>query len=67
MQEEKHQELRRPHRLPAAREGIEPNWCLEDLKLIRKWLKAGILEPDGAVNYPEKGSPQGGIVSPREL
>ncbi|MEJ2013785.1 MAG: group II intron reverse transcriptase/maturase [Anaerolineales bacterium] len=34
------------------------------LKLIRKWLKAGILEPDGAVNYPEKGSPQGGSVSP---
>ena len=26
------------------------------LRLIRKWLKAGILEPDGAVNYPEKGS-----------
>jgi group II intron reverse transcriptase/maturase len=34
------------------------------IRLIRKWLKAGILEPDGAVNYPEKGSPQGGIVSP---
>jgi RNA-directed DNA polymerase len=34
------------------------------LKVIRKWLKAGILEPDGTVNYPEKGSPQGGIVSP---
>lgn len=34
------------------------------LKLIRKWLKAGLWEPDGAVNYPEKGSPQGGIVSP---
>jgi len=34
------------------------------LRLIRKWLKAGILEPDGTVNYPEKGSPQGGIVSP---
>ena len=34
------------------------------IKLIRKWLKAGILEPDGAVNYPERGSPQGGIVSP---
>jgi RNA-directed DNA polymerase len=31
------------------------------LKLIRKWLKAGILEPDGAVNHPEKGSPQGGL------
>jgi len=34
------------------------------LRLIRKWLKAGVLEPDGAVEYPEKGSPQGGIVSP---
>ncbi len=34
------------------------------LKLIRKWLKAGILEPDEAVNHPEKGSPQGGSVSP---
>jgi RNA-directed DNA polymerase len=34
------------------------------LRLIRKWLKAGVLEPDGAVDYPEKGSPQGGIISP---
>lgn len=34
------------------------------LRLIRKWLKAGVLEPDGAVQYPEQGSPQGGIVSP---
>jgi len=34
------------------------------LRLIRKWLKAGILEPDGTVNYPERGSPQGGSVSP---
>ena len=34
------------------------------LRLIRKWLKAGILEPDGVVNYPELGSPQGGSVSP---
>jgi len=34
------------------------------LRLIRKWLKAGILEPDGAVEYPEMGTPQGGIISP---
>ncbi len=34
------------------------------LNLIRKWLKAGILEPDGAVKHPEAGTPQGGIVSP---
>lgn len=34
------------------------------LRLIRKWLKAGVLEPDGALQYPDAGSPQGGIVSP---
>jgi len=34
------------------------------LGLIRKWLKAGILEPDGMVIHPETGTPQGGIVSP---
>jgi group II intron reverse transcriptase/maturase len=34
------------------------------LHLTRKWLKAGILEPDGMVKHPETGTPQGGIVSP---
>ena len=34
------------------------------LRLIRKWLKAGVLETDGQVIHPETGSPQGGIVSP---
>jgi group II intron reverse transcriptase/maturase len=34
------------------------------LKLIRKWLKAGILEVDGKVIHPKAGTPQGGIVSP---
>ena len=34
------------------------------LNLIRKWLKAGILEPDGTIGHPETGTPQGGIVSP---
>ncbi len=34
------------------------------LGLIRKWLKAGILESDGAVVHSESGTPQGGIVSP---
>ncbi len=33
------------------------------LKLIRKWLKAGVLE-DGVVVTPEKGTPQGGVISP---
>jgi RNA-directed DNA polymerase len=34
------------------------------VRLIRKWLKAGILETDGQVIHPETGTPQGGIVSP---
>ena len=34
------------------------------LRLIRKWLKAGILERDGTVLHPEMGTPQGGVISP---
>ncbi|AGA32808.1 RNA-directed DNA polymerase (Reverse transcriptase) [Thioalkalivibrio nitratireducens DSM 14787] len=34
------------------------------LHLIRKWLKAGILDTDGQVLHPDAGTPQGGIVSP---
>ena len=34
------------------------------INLIRKWLKAGILETDGQVVHPLTGTPQGGIVSP---
>ena len=34
------------------------------LRLIRKWLKAGVLEEDGSVLHPETGSPQGGCISP---
>lgn len=34
------------------------------LRLIKKWLKAGILEKDGKVTHPVTGTPQGGIVSP---
>jgi len=34
------------------------------LHLIRKWLKAGVLDVGGAILYPEEGSPQGGVISP---
>jgi group II intron reverse transcriptase/maturase len=34
------------------------------LNLIRKWLKAGILDTDGEVIHPETGTPQGGVISP---
>ncbi len=33
------------------------------LNLIRKWLKAGVLETDGQVIHPVTGTPQGGVVS----
>jgi RNA-directed DNA polymerase len=34
------------------------------LRLIKKWLKAGVLNTDGTVTHPLTGTPQGGIVSP---
>jgi RNA-directed DNA polymerase len=33
------------------------------LRLIRKWLKAGVLDTDGTVLHPVTGTPQGGTVS----
>lgn len=33
------------------------------LRLIGKWLRAGVLE-DGGITYPDAGSPQGGVISP---
>jgi group II intron reverse transcriptase/maturase len=52
---------------------IDHEWLLKMLEqriddrallgLIRKWLKAGILEEDGRVIYPITGTPQGGVVS----
>ena len=33
------------------------------LRLIGKWLKAGVME-DGSVSYPDAGSPQGGVITP---
>jgi RNA-directed DNA polymerase len=32
-------------------------------RLIGKWLNAGVME-EGEVHYPERGTPQGGVVSP---
>jgi RNA-directed DNA polymerase len=33
------------------------------LRLIGKWLNAGVME-NGSISYPEAGSPQGGVISP---
>ncbi len=32
-------------------------------RLIAKWLKAGVWEK-GGISYPERGTPQGGVISP---
>jgi len=33
------------------------------LRLVGKWLNAGVLE-DGSLTHPESGTPQGGVISP---
>jgi RNA-directed DNA polymerase len=33
------------------------------MRLIRAWLKAGVME-EGRVTHPDRGSPQGGVISP---
>ena len=33
------------------------------LRLIGKWLNAGVME-DGGIEYPDAGTPQGGVISP---
>jgi len=55
-------------------DNIDHEWMLKMLAervddkallwLIKKWLKAGILEEDGEVIHPLTGTPQGGIISP---
>jgi RNA-directed DNA polymerase len=32
-------------------------------RALGKWMQAGVME-DGAISYPERGSPQGGVISP---
>jgi group II intron reverse transcriptase/maturase len=41
---------------PRVRDGVL-------LRLIGKWLNAGVLE-DGSLTFPDTGTPQGGVVSP---
>jgi len=53
---------------------IDHDWLMEMLKLrikdgallrlIKKWLKAGVMETDGKITHPITGCPQGGIISP---
>lgn len=42
---------------------IDPILCNTGKTLIKKWIKAGIVEK-GAITYPSAGTPQGGVISP---
>ena len=50
-----HNQLREVLRLRVNDGGI--------LRLVGKWLNAGVLEGD-SLSYPEQGTPQGGVISP---
>jgi RNA-directed DNA polymerase len=53
---------------------LEHDWLMKMLdlrigdgvikRLIRKWLKAGVVEEDGQIYKPVEGTPQGGVISP---
>lgn len=55
-------------------DNIDHDWMVKMLEeriddsafiwLIRKWLKAGVLDTDGKVIHPVTGTPQGGVISP---
>ncbi len=45
----------------AVRKHTQENWVL---LYIQRWLKAPIEMQDGSQLLPEKGTPQGGVVSP---
>ena len=45
----------------AVRAHTEEKWVL---LYIERWLKAPIAMPDGTWKQPQKGTPQGGVVSP---
>ena len=47
--------------MKAVQNHTQENWVL---KYIERWLKAPIEHADGTLEYPAKGSPQGGVVSP---
>lgn len=45
----------------ALQKHITEKWVL---MYVERWLKAPIEHEDGGLEYPTKGSPQGGVVSP---
>jgi RNA-directed DNA polymerase len=42
---------------------IYPILCKSSYTFINKWIKTGIVEKNGKIVYPNKGTPQGGVIS----
>lgn len=47
--------------IKAVLRNVEEKWCI---LYIKRWLKASVEMPDGRVETREKGTPQGGVISP---
>lgn len=47
--------------MKAVRQKTDNPWAI---LYIERWIKAGVLMPDGSSQMPEKGTPQGGVISP---
>ena len=47
--------------LKAVRHMTDNPWAI---LYIERWLKAGIILPDGTCQLPQRGTPQGGVISP---
>jgi group II intron reverse transcriptase/maturase len=55
-------------------DNMDHNWLFKMLQhkiddqrligLIKQWLKARIIQPDGSCTKPNQGTPQGGVISP---
>jgi len=47
--------------LRAVDKHVSENW---QRLYIRRWLQAPVQHPDGSIEHKEKGTPQGGVISP---
>jgi retron-type reverse transcriptase len=48
--------------MKAVRRHTDCRWAL---LYIERWLKADVLMPDGMLMMRDKGTPQGGVITPR--
>jgi RNA-directed DNA polymerase len=47
--------------MKAVRHNTDCQWLL---LYVERWLKCPVQHPDGTVDTSDKGTPQGGVVSP---